>query len=155
MFRITAARCAAQARNAALEAVVVGGGPAGLAVVGNLLEQLPETNRRQLWVDPSFTAGRVNARYRQVPSNTTVDLFLQFAQSLAPFRNVMESAQHPNAITTLQNLVRDKGCDLGYAADMCLMLTQGLAKHYQDAHQHTGKVTAAVLNQVGTVLNHH
>lgn len=45
-------------------AVVVGAGPAGLAVVGNLLE-------RQLgkiaWIDPYFQAGRVNRQYREVP----------------------------------------------------------------------------------------
>ena len=45
-------------------AVVVGAGPAGLAVVGNLLE-------RQLgkiaWIDPCFQAGRVNRQYREVP----------------------------------------------------------------------------------------
>lgn len=45
-------------------AVVVGAGPAGVAVMGNLLE-------RQLgsitWVDPSFEAGRVHSKYREVP----------------------------------------------------------------------------------------
>jgi hypothetical protein len=45
-------------------AVVVGAGPAGVAVMGNLLE-------RQLgsiaWIDPSFTAGRVHGKYREVP----------------------------------------------------------------------------------------
>lgn len=49
-------------------AVVVGGGPAGITVLGNLLEQkdkLPA--QRLLWADPHFRAGRVNARYREVP----------------------------------------------------------------------------------------
>lgn len=49
-------------------AVVVGGGPAGITVLGNLLEQqanLPA--QRLLWVDPHFRAGRVNSRYREVP----------------------------------------------------------------------------------------
>lgn len=45
-------------------AVVVGAGPAGVAVMGNLLE-------RQLgaitWIDPSFEAGRVHSKYREVP----------------------------------------------------------------------------------------
>jgi NADH dehydrogenase FAD-containing subunit len=45
-------------------AVVVGAGPAGVAVMGNLLE-------RQLgsiaWIDPSFAAGRVHSKYREVP----------------------------------------------------------------------------------------
>jgi cation diffusion facilitator CzcD-associated flavoprotein CzcO len=46
------------------EAVVVGAGPAGIAVVGNLLEQ----NRKPiLWVDHQFSGGRLNRFYREVP----------------------------------------------------------------------------------------
>ena len=45
-------------------AIVVGAGPAGVAVMGNLLE-------RQLgpiaWVDPTFESGRVHRKYREVP----------------------------------------------------------------------------------------
>lgn len=49
-------------------AVVVGGGPAGITVLGNLLEHKDELPaQRLLWVDPHFRAGRVNARYREVP----------------------------------------------------------------------------------------
>lgn len=46
-------------------AVVVGAGPAGLAVVGNLLER--QIGGRIAWVDPSFQAGRINKKYREVP----------------------------------------------------------------------------------------
>lgn len=47
------------------EAVVVGAGPAGLAVVGNLLE----VNKGPvLWVDDGFDGGRLNRKYREVPS---------------------------------------------------------------------------------------
>lgn len=47
------------------EAVVVGAGPAGIAVVGNLLEQKKEPI---LWVDHQFSGGRLNQYYREVPS---------------------------------------------------------------------------------------
>lgn len=50
-------------------AVVVGGGPAGITVVGNLLEQ---RQQKLLWVDPAFRAGRVNAAYREVPRRVLV-----------------------------------------------------------------------------------
>jgi hypothetical protein len=46
-------------------AVVVGAGPAGLAVVGNLLERQP--GGKIAWVDPYFQAGRVGRKYREVP----------------------------------------------------------------------------------------
>ena len=46
------------------EAVVVGAGPAGIAVVGNLLE----ANRKPiLWVDEQFSGGRLDQYYREVP----------------------------------------------------------------------------------------
>lgn len=45
-------------------AVVVGAGPAGIAVVGNLLEQHMTP---VLWVDERFEGGRLNQCYRQVP----------------------------------------------------------------------------------------
>lgn len=46
------------------EAVVVGAGPAGLAVVGNLLER---DIKPILWVDGKFEGGRLNEYYREVP----------------------------------------------------------------------------------------
>lgn len=46
-------------------AVVVGAGPAGLAVVGNLLER--QLGGKIAWVDPYFQAGRVGRKYREVP----------------------------------------------------------------------------------------
>lgn len=46
------------------DAVIVGAGPAGITVLGNLLEQ---DVGRVLWVDDKFTAGRVNHAYREVP----------------------------------------------------------------------------------------
>jgi hypothetical protein len=46
-------------------AVVVGAGPAGVAVVGNLLEQQKSP---VLWVDDDlFQCGRLNKYYREVP----------------------------------------------------------------------------------------
>lgn len=45
-------------------AVVVGGGPAGISVVGNLLKLKKEPI---LWVDQLFRGGRLNKHYREVP----------------------------------------------------------------------------------------
>lgn len=46
-------------------AIVVGAGPAGLAVVGRLLD---EGIKPIAWVDDKFEGGRLSARYREVPS---------------------------------------------------------------------------------------
>lgn len=56
-------------------AVVVGAGPAGVAVLGNLLE-LGLT--RIAWVDPAFDGGRVNSRYREVPRYAELTSNCQF-----------------------------------------------------------------------------
>lgn len=123
-------------------AVVVGAGPAGVAVVGNLLE-------RQLgsiaWIDPSFESGRVNRKYREVPSNTKVSFFQSYATSLQPFRTIIENTPRPNAFTTMAKLDQEKTCHLHYAADMIRGLTNGLVKMEQ-VYAYQGFVTAATLN---------
>ena len=45
--------------------MVVGAGPAGVAVVGNLLER--QLGGKIVWIDPFFDGGRVNRKYREVP----------------------------------------------------------------------------------------
>ena len=125
------------------EAVVVGGGPAGITVVGNLLEQKVEPI---LWVDNEFNGGRVNRCYREVPSNTKVALFIDYATALAPFRKIVSNTpsrsrwEEPSEsdgvavsgkadkLQTLRSLDPVKGCQLSHAADMLLMLTEGLRK---------------------------
>jgi len=46
------------------QAVVLGAGAAGIAVVGNLLEQ---NVKPILWLDDKFQGGRLNEKYREVP----------------------------------------------------------------------------------------
>ncbi|GAP83631.1 hypothetical protein SAMD00023353_0500130 [Rosellinia necatrix] len=130
-------------------AVVVGAGPGGITVVGNLLEhgaELQTDQRKLVWVDPHFQGGRVHSRYREVPSNTKVGLFVQFANDVSPFKAIVGATPKPNALTALQELPQDRGCRLSYAADMCLMLTDGLAAHPQ-VQSHKGKVTGAALDE--------
>ncbi|KAL1967121.1 hypothetical protein VTN77DRAFT_3412 [Rasamsonia byssochlamydoides] len=122
-------------------AVVVGAGPAGIAAVGNLLER---KIGRIAWVDPYFDGGRVNRRYREVPSNTKVSFFQAYATGVQPFRNVVRSTPTPNAFTTMTKLDQNETCSLHYAVDMCRALTDGLVKMDQ-VYQCRGIVTAADL----------
>ncbi|GAB7346760.1 hypothetical protein MBLNU459_g1864t1 [Dothideomycetes sp. NU459] len=124
-------------------AVVVGGGPAGITVVGNLLERKVNPI---LWVDEKFEAGRVNRAYREVPSNTKVKLFIDFAEAVAPFRKIINETPSPHAVDTLRDMKQDQGCELKYAADMCLMLTQGLMRT-PGVEVRQGRVTAATLDE--------
>ncbi|BCS21345.1 uncharacterized protein APUU_21777S [Aspergillus puulaauensis] len=123
-------------------AVVVGAGPAGLAVVGTLLEkQLGDI----VWVDPCFQGGRVNRKYREVPSNTKVALFQAFATAVQPFRSVINGTRIPNAFTTMAKLDQDKPCHLHHAADVVRALTDGIVKTEQ-VHTCRGHVISANLD---------
>ncbi|KAK4942566.1 hypothetical protein LTR10_017695 [Elasticomyces elasticus] len=107
------------------KAVVVGAGPAGIAVVGNLLEQ---HKAPLLWVDDDFEGGRLNKCYRQVPSNTKAKLFVAYANGVSIFRTISKTTPEPNAISQLKHLDQEKTCHIAEAADMCLMLSKRLAK---------------------------
>ncbi|GIJ90751.1 monooxygenase AgnR1 [Aspergillus pseudoviridinutans] len=107
-------------------AVVVGAGPAGLAVVGNLLER--QLGGKIAWVDPYFQAGRVGRKYREVPSNTKVSFFQAYATGVQPFRAVISSTRMPNTFTTLAKLDQDQTCLLQHGADMVQSLTEGIVK---------------------------
>ncbi|KAI0006395.1 pyridine nucleotide-disulfide oxidoreductase-domain-containing protein [Xylariaceae sp. FL0662B] len=111
-----------------LAAVVVGAGAAGIAVVGNLLELLPPDSKIG-WVDPLFEGGRINAKYREVPSNTKVSHFLSYAQGVEPFRKIAETTSKPNGISVLQDLPHGDTCSLQYAGNMLHTLSEGLLKH--------------------------
>ena len=123
-------------------AVVVGAGPAGLAVMGNLLERKPAG--KVAWIDPVFQGGRVNRKYREVPSNTKVKLFLEYAKAVEPFRKIVKDTPSPNPFTTLQKLDQENTCHLYHAADMTQALTDGVGKMDQ-VSKCRGFVTAANL----------
>jgi alpha-1,3/alpha-1,6-mannosyltransferase len=121
--------------------VVVGAGPAGIAVVGNLLEQKKSPI---LWVDDQLQGGRLHKYYREVPryasgfhssvtardltasSNTRVKRFVAYAEGVSPFRDVANETPSPNAYTHLKGLDQEDTCHIAQAADLCLMLTKGL-----------------------------
>jgi hypothetical protein len=151
--------------NIQYEAVVVGAGPAGITCVGNMLErQLSNI----LWVDDSFNGGRINRLYREVPSNTKVKLFVEFGTDVAPFRKIVRGApsrsrwDEPSAsdsagssakddkLKNLRDLNQDQGCQLSNAADMCLMLTEGL-RNTSGVVPQEGRVVEAVLDESPTI----
>ncbi|KAH8684585.1 pyridine nucleotide-disulfide oxidoreductase-domain-containing protein [Tricladium varicosporioides] len=121
------------------KAVVVGAGPAGIAVVGNLLEQ---KKAPILWIDEEFEGGRLNKYYREVPSNTKVKFFVGYAEGISTFKDVAKETPSPNAYTVLKSLNQEKTCHIAEAADLCLMLTSGLNQS-RGVHKQQGKLTDA------------
>lgn len=90
-----------------VNAIVIGGSPCGLAAVGKLLEQHPHDHL--LWVDPVFKAGRIGEQYREVPRNTKVELFINFATTIAPFRRILELSKKPAPSQRCENYPKIKG----------------------------------------------
>lgn len=142
-------------------AVVVGAGPAGVCCVGNLLER---SCKPIFWVDHEFNGGRINKLYREVPSNTTVGMFLDYATALPLFRKIVsgvcsksgqdepingndsEAEGQEDKLRDLRQLPHDKGCQLSYPADMLLMLTEEL-KRTPGVHPQRGELTEAILDE--------
>lgn len=60
---------------------VIGAGPAGIAVVGRLLDQ-GISGESILWIDESFHVGDLGASWQAISSNTKVDLFIKFLDAI-------------------------------------------------------------------------
>lgn len=69
-------------------------------------------------------------------------LFVDFAEATGPFRKILDEIPSPHAIDAIRKLPQDRGCNLGYAADMCLMLTEGLMRT-PGVEARQGRVTGA------------
>ncbi|RDL36591.1 Uncharacterized protein BP5553_05943 [Venustampulla echinocandica] len=133
-------RCFSGVGNAALgkkyRAVVVGAGPAGTAVVGNLLEQ---KQAPILWVDDEFHGGRLD-------NNTKVKRFVSYAEGVSPFREIFKETPEPNAYSHLKSLEQENTCYIAQAADLCVMLTKGLDQS-KGVYKQLGRVSDASLSE--------
>src|SRR5471030_266640 len=65
--------------------LVIGAGPAGIAAVGKLMDHKIPGDQIG-WLDPAFRVGDLGEKWQNVPSNTKVELFLQFLNNCRSFR---------------------------------------------------------------------
>lgn len=112
--------------------LVIGAGPGGLTAVAKLIDHGID---RIAWIDPSFCAGRIGERFTQVPSNTKIQLFIDYVHSSPTFSKLVQGLNNegPNAYSTLEGLERDRGNVLKYASDLFIMLTKQLISSYPEA----------------------
>jgi hypothetical protein len=111
------------------DAVIVGAGPGGLTAASVLLDE----GLKVCMIDPSFTAGRISEKYREVPSNTKVKMFAQWATATDAFSKVIQSAPKGNPYQKMLTFDQEKGCVLGDAIGVAQMLSDGLRqKKYVD-----------------------
>ncbi|KAK8075317.1 hypothetical protein PG997_009980 [Apiospora hydei] len=111
-------------------AIVVGAGASGIAVTGSLLDTLGHGSRIA-WVDPDFKGGRINACYREVPSNTIAQTFLDYGKGFESFRRAAQAVSEPNGLTKLAALEPKSTCSLHHAGDMLQTLSDGLLRDNQ------------------------
>ena len=121
---IRARSLATVAPSTTYDAAIIGAGPGGLTAAGNLLDQ----GLNVCIIDPNFTAGRIHEKYREVPSNTKVKMFAQWATATEAFRRVLEAAPEANPYTKMLTFDQDKGCVLGDAINVAQMLSTGIRR---------------------------
>ncbi len=70
---------------------VIGAGPAGIAVVGLLLDSGVPAHKIA-WIDREFNVGRIGEYYQTVPGNTKTSLYIEFIQSCRTFQECKSDA---------------------------------------------------------------
>lgn len=104
------------------EWAVIGAGPAGIAAVGQLLDNHIDA-KNILWIDPTFTVGDFGAYWNPVSSNTIVQLFLKFYTACASFQ--YDASSKDFAINALNP---ERTCQLSLAAEPLQWITNILRK---------------------------
>lgn len=101
---------------------VVGAGPAGIAVVGILMDSgvLPE---QIVWLDPEFNVGRMGKFYQNVPGNAKVSQYISFLKACDTFSEVKSVA-----IDYLFSLAADKTPELKVIVNPLQDITNYLIK---------------------------
>ena len=100
---------------------VIGAGPAGIAAVGRLLDH-GIAPAEIAWIDPQFTVGDIGGKWRAVPGNTRVALFLNYLNASPSFR----FAEAPHF--ELNEIQPEHTCLLGAVADPLLWISQQLCE---------------------------
>lgn len=96
----------------ALEWIIVGAGPAGIAALGNLLDAGVKP-AEITWIDPQFKVGDFGTAWRYVNSNTPVEYFMKYYQQSESFRYF--DAEHPSFM--IDKLAPQSSCPLMIAAE--------------------------------------
>eukprot|EP00834_Sanchytrium_tribonematis_P003673 NODE_151_length_15465_cov_0.405376.p3 type:complete len:420 gc:universal NODE_151_length_15465_cov_0.405376:9602-8343(-) len=107
------------------EHVVVGAGPASLALIGKLLDK---QFKNILWVDPYFDGGRLS-KYDLVPSNTKIKLFTEFANQCHSFHNL-----NSPSLLKMKEMDPNANCHLNYPCEMVKELSNQIIQNQMVDH---------------------
>lgn len=101
---------------------VIGAGPAGIAIVGSLLDG-GVCSDEIVWVDPYFAVGDFGTLWRNVPSNTKVKLFLKFVNTIKSF-SITKDVQN----YALFKINPENTCKIQLMADVLHQISMQLQK---------------------------
>lgn len=104
----------AEPLSTSFSSLVIGAGPAGLAVTSTLLDRGSDP---VLWVDPEFSAGRLR-KYLEVPSNTKTKLFAQYAKTPSHTAGAASWALQGLQVSTFQYST-NPACAASYQTQLC------------------------------------
>jgi hypothetical protein len=72
---------------------------------------------------------------------------MSYAEGVSPFREVEKEAKAPNAYTFMKSLDQDKTCHIAQAADLVIMLTEGMNES-KGVYKQQGKANSADWTEV-------
>lgn len=78
-------------RNTDAEWAIIGAGPAGIIVLGLLLDMGTDP-KSIIWMDPEFNVGRIGKYYSSVPGNAKTKTYIEFLQSCNTFQEANSPA---------------------------------------------------------------
>lgn len=106
----------------AVQWCVVGAGPAGIVVVGLLID-LGIPRDQIVWIDPEFNVGRLGQYYQTVPGNTKTSLYIDFLRACKTFQECA-----PTAIQDLQQYELTKEYQLSIIIKPLQQITDCMSK---------------------------
>ncbi len=111
----------------AVDWMVIGAGPAGIAAVGKLIDAGIDPAKIG-WIDPHFQVGDFGKKWSRVPSNTKVSLFLRFIENCKSF----DFQARPSKFH-LETLNPEENCYLRDAVEPLQWITDQLKKKVRAA----------------------
>jgi hypothetical protein len=107
--------------NEVYDVAVLGAGPAGLAIIAELLRQSSSKPLSLAWIDDDFTGGRLQ-KYGKVPSNTKAKLFVKYGEFVRSAIKGVDSREEGPAMKRLREIEGDSHCQLQLAANLVIEL---------------------------------
>ena len=109
---------------------VIGAGAAGVAIILNAIDC--NNQIKILWIDPTFTGGRLAQCYKNVPSNSKIKTFIDYAEYTNCGREILRKSDNTAAYERMKNLNQQDECILKDAVDILQMIIDGLFQFYKE-----------------------